>query len=151
MALSIFNFIFEIVISDDLSTTTIGIMENVTISFKHEYRRPNLTSRCDVMSDVNSANNTFSVRICDHLFISDVNLRLYWKIWHFQNWQNFEVLVKNFVKVSPEVEYTIEIAKSISYILSFDRCSSFKYQRIYGTFNILHTFQTCDLVIWLLT
>ena len=28
----------------------------------------------------------FSVRICDYLFISDVKLRLYWKIRNFQIW-----------------------------------------------------------------
>ena len=28
------------------------IAENVTISFKHEYRRHTLTSRCDVVGDV---------------------------------------------------------------------------------------------------
>ena len=27
-------------------------MENVTISFKHEYRRETLTSRCDVIGDI---------------------------------------------------------------------------------------------------
>ena len=64
-------------ISDYWSKTAICIVENVAISFKHEYRRPNLTARSDVMSDVNSINNTFSVRICDHLSLSDVKLRPY--------------------------------------------------------------------------
>ena len=83
-------------ISDDWSKTMTYIVENVTISFKHEYRRLNLTSRCDIMSDVSSVNNTLSVRICDYLFISDVKFG---------------------PEVSPEVEYVTSIAKRIPYIL----------------------------------
>ena len=37
---------------DDRSKTVTCIAENVTISFKHEYRRHTLTSRCDVIGDV---------------------------------------------------------------------------------------------------
>ena len=37
---------------DNSSETAICIVENETISFKHEYRRHNLTSRCDVIGDV---------------------------------------------------------------------------------------------------
>ena len=37
---------------DDWSKTVTCIAENVTISFKHEYRRHTLTSRCDVIGDV---------------------------------------------------------------------------------------------------
>ena len=37
---------------DDWSKTTTCIAENVTISFKHEYRGHTLTSRCDVIGDV---------------------------------------------------------------------------------------------------
>ena len=37
---------------DDRSKTATCIAENVTISFKHEYRRHTLTSRCDVIGDV---------------------------------------------------------------------------------------------------
>ena len=79
-------------ISDDWSKTMTCIVENVTISFKHEYWRLNLTSGCDIMSDVSSVNNTFSVRICDYLFISDVKLS---------------------PEVSPEVEY-VTVEKIIS-------------------------------------
>ena len=32
--------------------TKFGVAENVTISFKHEYRRHTLTLRCDVIGDV---------------------------------------------------------------------------------------------------
>ena len=41
--------------SDDWLKIVTSIMENVTISFKHEYRRPTLTSGCDVMNGVISA------------------------------------------------------------------------------------------------
>ena len=37
---------------DDWSKTVTCIAENVTISFKHEYRRHTLTSRRDVIGDV---------------------------------------------------------------------------------------------------
>ena len=37
---------------DDWSKTVTCIEENVTISFKHEYRRHTLTSRRDVIGDV---------------------------------------------------------------------------------------------------
>ena len=37
---------------DDWSKTATCIPENVTISFKHEYRGHTLTSRCDVIGDV---------------------------------------------------------------------------------------------------
>ena len=37
---------------DDWSKTVTCIAENVTISFKHEYRRHTLTLRCDVIGDV---------------------------------------------------------------------------------------------------
>ena len=44
---------------DDWSKTATCITEYVTISFKHEYRRPTLTSRCDVISDVININSPF--------------------------------------------------------------------------------------------
>ena len=37
---------------DDWSKIATCNVENVTISFKHEYRRHTLTSRCDVIGDV---------------------------------------------------------------------------------------------------
>ena len=37
---------------DDWSNIATFIAENVTISFKHEYRRHTLTLRCDVIGDV---------------------------------------------------------------------------------------------------
>ena len=44
--------------SYDWLKTTTCIAENVTISFKHEYIS-NLTSRCDVISDVINIKSTF--------------------------------------------------------------------------------------------
>ena len=55
------------------------------ISFKHEYRRHTLTSRCDVISDVINIKNTFSVIICDVFFISGVKINLSQIFWNFQN------------------------------------------------------------------
>ena len=37
---------------DDWSKVVTCIAQNVTISFKHEYRRHTLTSRCDIIVDV---------------------------------------------------------------------------------------------------
>ena len=37
---------------DEWSKTATCIAENETISFKHEYRRHSLSSRCDVIGDV---------------------------------------------------------------------------------------------------
>ena len=50
--------------------------ENETISFKHEYRRPTLTSRCDVISDVINIKSTFSGIISDHLSITAAKMNL---------------------------------------------------------------------------
>ena len=61
---------------DDCSETATCITENVTISFKHEYRRPTLTSRCDVISDVINIKSTFSRINCNDLSISVVKMNL---------------------------------------------------------------------------
>ena len=62
--------------SDHMSKRFIVIVKNVVISFKHEYRRPTMTSRCDVTDDVISIENTFSGMICNDFFISDVKIDL---------------------------------------------------------------------------
>ena len=61
---------------DDCSKTATCITENVTISFKHEYRRPTLTSRCDVISDVINIKSPFFGLISDGLSISNVKMNL---------------------------------------------------------------------------
>ena len=61
--------------SDDWLQTATCIAENVTISFKHEYRKPTLTSHCDVISDVINIKSTFWGIISDNLSISDVKMR----------------------------------------------------------------------------
>ena len=63
-------------ISDDWSETVTCIAENVPISFKHEYRRPILTSPCDVINDVINIKRTFSGIICNDVSISDVKINL---------------------------------------------------------------------------
>ena len=77
--------------SDDCLKLTTYIAENPTISFKHEYRRPNLTSRCDVICDVINIKSTFSGRISDDLLISDAKMKLSKIFPNFQNGRHFEV------------------------------------------------------------
>ena len=78
-------------LSDDWIKTATCISENVTISFKHEYRRPILTPRCDVISDVINIKNTFWGIISDDFSISDVKTNLSKIFWKFQNSRHFEV------------------------------------------------------------
>ena len=80
-------------LSDDWLKCAICISENVTISFKHEYRRPTLTSRCDVISDVIDIRNTFGGMICDDFSISDVKTNLSKIFRKFQNGHHIEVTV----------------------------------------------------------
>ena len=60
---------------------------NVTISFKHEYRRPTLTSCYDVIN----IKSTFSGIISDGLSISDAKMNLSKIFRNFQNGRHFEV------------------------------------------------------------
>ena len=78
-------------LSDDWLKTATCISENVTISFKHEYRRPTLTSRCDVISDLINIKNTLLGIISDDLSIPDVKMNLSKIFWKFQNGHHFEV------------------------------------------------------------
>ena len=66
----------------------------MTISFKHEYRRHTLTSRCDVISDAMNIKNTFYVIMCDVLSISYVKMNLSQIFRNFQNGRHFEVQVR---------------------------------------------------------
>ena len=50
---------------------------------KHDYRRPILSSRCDVINDIINIKKYFSQTFCDGLFISDVKINLKWKIGNF--------------------------------------------------------------------
>ena len=69
---------------DDWSKIATCITENDTISFKHEYRRETLTSRCDVIGDI----IIMKIILVDdlHIFlpIPVAKLRLYWKLRNFQ-------------------------------------------------------------------
>ena len=63
-------------LGDDWLNTATCISQNVTISFKHEYRKQTLTSRCDVISDTINIKNTFWGIIYHDLSISDVKMNL---------------------------------------------------------------------------
>ena len=76
---------------DDWSKTATFIAENVTISFKHEYRRPILTSRCDVISDVINDKSTFLESFLDGLSIPNIKMNLSKIFRNFQNRRHFEV------------------------------------------------------------
>ena len=76
---------------DDWSGTATYIAGNVTILFKHEYRRHTLTSNCDVISDVMDIKNTFYAIICDVLCISYVKINLSQIFRNFQNCRHFGV------------------------------------------------------------
>ena len=108
---------------DDWSETATGITENVAISYKHEYRRHTLTSRCDVISDVNNIKNTFYVIICDVLSISAVkiNLSQIFRNFKMATISRFELVFKP--EVVPEVESYTKIGHTIPCILRF--CSTF--------------------------
>ena len=62
--------------SDDWLKCATGISENVTISFRHEYKKPTLTSRCDVIGDVIDIKDSFMGMISADLSISDVKMNL---------------------------------------------------------------------------
>ena len=57
--------------------------KNVTISFKHEYRRHTLTSRYDVISDVMNIKKHF---LCNNLWCS---FHIFWQNEHISNFSKF--------------------------------------------------------------
>ena len=65
--------------------------ENVTIAFKHEYRRHTLMSGCDIIIEAMNIKHTFYVIICDVLSISYVKMKLSQIIQTLQNGRHFEV------------------------------------------------------------
>ena len=80
--------------------TATCIAENVTISFKHEYRRHTLKSCCDVIGDV----IIMKIILVDDLhtiFLYLLSNRGYMEnceiLTNFQNWRKFEVQVNFFV------------------------------------------------------
>ena len=92
--------------SDNWLQTATCIAENVTISYKHEYRWLTLLSRCDVIIDIISMKNIFHAQFAYVLFISDIQLELYWIAKIFTKWRNFEVGANFFVKpVTGEMLY----------------------------------------------
>ena len=109
--------------SDDCLKPTTYITENVTISFKHEYGRPTLTSRCDVISDVINIKSTFSGKISDDLSISDAKMNLSKISRNFQNDHHLRSKRSFKPEVVPDLGSYIKIGHAYSYILSF--CSAF--------------------------
>ena len=71
----------------DIVARFLVIMKNVVISFIKEYRGPIFRPPCDVIDDVFIMKNTFYGIIWDHLFISEVKLKL---CLIFQNSCHFE-------------------------------------------------------------
>ena len=86
-------------LNDHTSKRFIIIVRNVVISFKHEYRRLNLTLRCDVTDDVISFKYTFLI-ICNDLLEKDVKMNLSKPFRNFHNGRHFEVRT-NFLTGSP--------------------------------------------------
>ena len=81
-------------------------MKNVVISFKHEYRRLNLTLLCDVTNDVTSVEHTFSGIICNDLLGYDVKMNLeYFEIFKMAAILMFRRTFK--LALVLEVEYNI--------------------------------------------
>ena len=108
---------------DDWSETATCIAGNVTISFKHEYRRHTLTSLCDIISDVMNIKNTFYAIMCDVLCISYVKINLSQIFRNFQNCRHLEFGRVFKPEVVTEVESNVKIGHAIPYILRF--CSTF--------------------------
>ena len=85
---------------DDWSKIATCIMENVTISFKHEYRRETLTSRCDVIGDIIIMKiilvydlHTILLYLLSNLgYIENCEI-----FKNFQNWRKFEVGANFFI------------------------------------------------------
>ena len=147
-------------LSDHWLKTATCISENVTISFKHEYRRPTLTSRYDVISDVINIKSTFFGIISGKLSISDVKMKLSKIFWKFQNGRHFEVRASFYTRsctgiwviqqdrpcYSLHFELLIDtVAQILTKILQFQNLTYFLTSwRTYVTFD-LETLQTSVL------
>ena len=70
---------------DDWSKTATCIAENVTISFKHEYRRETLTSRCDLIGDI---------MIMKIILVDDIHTILLYLLSNLGNIENCEIFEK---------------------------------------------------------
>ena len=97
---------------------------------------------CDVIDDIITIKKFCGI-IWDALFISEVRLELCLTFQNFQTGHHFELDKLIFPEVIPEVEYTRNIAMSISDILSIWSMLQLKYWRRYINFKI---WPFCDLV-----
>ena len=109
--------------AEDWSKTVTCIAENVTISFKHEYRRHILTSRCDVIGDViimkiilvDDLHTIFLYLLSNRGYIEK---REIFKI--FRKWRKFDVQANFFV-----------ISVTRSYICYLDSQSHFQHFELF--------------------
>ena len=136
---------------DDWWKIATCITENVTISFKHEYRRETLTSRCDVIGDI----IIMKIILVDNLhtiflfLLSNSGYVENWEIFKkFQNWRKFEVGANFFVisVTESKVCYLDSQSNFLHFELLIDAVA--KKKRSYDTFKIWPTFWPRDLVIW---
>ena len=133
---------------DDWSTTATCIAENVSISFKHEYRGHTLTSRCDVIGDVIIMKIILVKWFIYYLSIPVVKLRLYWKLRNFLNWRKFEVQANFFIiSVTGSMLYKPDSqGHSLHFELLIEVLA--KNWESYGNFKIWLIFWPGDLVLW---
>ena len=110
-----------------------------------------LTSRCDVISDIINIKSTIVGK--------------FWKIFPYLMWKwtylkYLEIFKMAAIlrsgrifkpKVVPEVESYSKIGHAIAYILSFCSTVQLKYHRSNGNFKIGPTVWPCDIVFWRLT
>ena len=98
----------------------------MTSSLKHEYMRPTLTSRCDVISDVINIKSIFSGIISDDSYLmSKWTYLKYFKIFKMSAILRSRRYFKP--EVVPWLESYIEIGHATPYILSF--CSTFSKKK----------------------
>ena len=74
------------------------IAKNVPIPFKHEYRRPSLSSLCDVIRDVISIRNIFTHNLHMVFPFMMFNWGYTEQVKKIEKWRNFEVGANFFVK-----------------------------------------------------
>ena len=136
--------------SDNWLKTATCISQNVTISFKHEYWKPTLTSRCDVIGDIINIKNTFGGIISDDLSISDVKMNLSKIFWKFQNGRHFEVRASFTPEVVPEFGSYNKTGHTIPYILSFwfTRSSNINEVIAISKFDLLFNLVTYLFDLW---
>ena len=136
---------------DDWSQIATCIAENVTISFKHEYRRHILTSRCDIIGDViimkkilvDDLHTIFLYLLSNWGYIANCEI-----FKNFQNWRKFEVQA-NFFVISVTGSELCCLDSQSNY-LHFELLIDVVARKLteLWQFKIWPTFWPRDLVIW---